>query len=68
MQKINMLNVWLSIEIHFGVFFISSNKRKDSYTNMYDCEKSPITHELSYIGLFKFSHLSLFHVSVICKR
>jgi hypothetical protein len=35
---------------------------------MYDCEKSPLTHELSYIGLFNFSHFSLFHVNVICKK
>jgi hypothetical protein len=35
---------------------------------MYDCEKSLLTHELPYIGLFNFSHLSLFHVNVICKK
>jgi len=35
---------------------------------MYDYEKSPLTRELSYIGLFKFSHISLFHVNVICKK
>jgi hypothetical protein len=35
---------------------------------MYDCEKSPLTHELSYIGLFNFSHLSLFDVNVFCKK
>jgi hypothetical protein len=35
---------------------------------MYDYEKSPLTHELSYIGLFNFSHLSLFHVNVTCKK
>jgi hypothetical protein len=34
---------------------------------MYECE-SPLTHELSYIGLFNFSHLSLFHVNVMCKK
>jgi hypothetical protein len=34
---------------------------------MYDYEKSLLTHELSYIGLFNFS-LSLFHVNVICKK
>jgi len=33
---------------------------------MYDCEKSPLTHELSYIGLFNFFHLNLFHVNIIC--
>ncbi len=43
-----------------GFFYISSIKLKYSYTIMYDCEKSPITHGLFYIGLFNFSHLSLF--------
>jgi hypothetical protein len=41
------------------IFCISNIKLKYSYTIMYECEKSPLTHELSYIGLFKFSHLSL---------
>jgi hypothetical protein len=48
----------------YGIFYI---KVKYSYTIMYECEKSPLTHELSYIGLFNFSHLILFHVNVICK-
>jgi hypothetical protein len=61
-------NVWLSIEIHFGIFYIFGIKLKYSYTIMYKCEKSPLTHELSYIELLKFSHLNLFHVNVICKK
>ncbi len=52
----------------FGIFCISSIKLKYSYTIMYECEQSPLTHELSYIGLFNFSHLSLFHVNVMCKK
>jgi hypothetical protein len=32
------------------------------YTIMYECEKSPLTHELSYIWLFNFPHLNLFCV------
>jgi hypothetical protein len=40
----------------FWDFSISSNKLKYSYTIMYDCEKSPLTHEFSYIELFNFSH------------
>jgi len=40
----------------FKVFCISSIKIKHSYTIMYDCEKSPLTHELFYIGLLNFSH------------
>jgi hypothetical protein len=58
----------LSIEIQFGIFYIYGIKLKFSYTIMYDCEKSPLTHELSYIGLFNFSHLNLFQVNVICKK
>jgi len=52
----------------FGIFYIFGIKQKYSYTIMYECEKSPLTHELSYIKLFNFSHLSLFHVNVICKK
>jgi hypothetical protein len=46
----------------FGIFYISSIKPKYSYTIMYECEKSPLTHELFYIGLLSFFHLSLFHM------
>jgi hypothetical protein len=35
---------------------------------MYECEKSSLTHEIFYIGLFNFSHLNLFHANVICKK
>jgi hypothetical protein len=35
---------------------------------MYDGEKSPLALELSYIRLFNFSHLSLFHVNIIYKK
>jgi hypothetical protein len=52
----------------FRIFCISGIKLKYSYTIMYDCEKSQLTHELSYIGLFNFSHLNLFHVNVICTK
>jgi len=52
----------------FRIFYIFGIKLKYSYTIMYECEKSSLTHELFYIGLFKFSHLSLFHVNVICKK
>ncbi len=52
----------------FGIFCIYGIKLKYSYTIVYDSENSPQTHELSYIGLFKFSHLSLFYVNVICKK
>jgi hypothetical protein len=34
-----------------GICCISGIKQKHSYTVMYECEKSPLTHELSYIGL-----------------
>jgi hypothetical protein len=52
----------------FGIFYIFGIKPKYSYTIMYKCEKSSLTHELSYIGIFNFSHLSLFHINVICKK
>jgi hypothetical protein len=35
---------------------------------MYDCEKPSLPHELSYIVLFNFSHLSLFHVMLLVKN
>jgi hypothetical protein len=52
----------------FGILCISGIKLKSSHTIMYDWGNSPLTHELSYIGLFNFSHLSLFDVNVICKK
>jgi hypothetical protein len=61
-------HVWLSIETHFGIFCIFGIKLKYSYTIMYEYEKSPLTHELSYIRLFNFFHLSLFHIYVMCKK
>jgi len=65
----NMFGCPLKLILGFSrIFFISSIKLKYSYTIMNDCEKSPITHELSYIELFNFFHLSLFHVYVICKK
>jgi hypothetical protein len=51
----------------YGIFCIFGIQPKYSYKIMYECEKSPLTHELSYIGLFNFSHLSLFHVNVIAE-
>jgi hypothetical protein len=49
MQK-NMFGCPLKLILRFfGIFWISRNKLKYSYTIMYDCEKSPLTHELSYI-------------------
>jgi len=52
----------------FGVFYIFSIKLKSSYIIMYECEKLPLTHKLSYIELFNFFHLNLFHVNVMCKK
>jgi hypothetical protein len=51
-----------------GIICFFGIKPKYSYTIMNECEKSPLTHELSYIGLFNCSHLSPFHVNVICKK
>jgi hypothetical protein len=50
------------------IFCIFGIKLKYSYTIMYECEKSPLTYELFYIGLFNFCHLSLFHVNVMSKN
>jgi len=61
-------HVWLKLILRFfGIFCISGIKQKYSYTIMYECEKS-LTHELYYIGLFKFFHLILFHGNVMCKK
>jgi hypothetical protein len=65
----NMFHCPLKLILKFsGIFCIYGIKLKYAYTIMYDCEKSPLTHELSYIGLFNFFHLSLFHINVICKK
>jgi hypothetical protein len=65
----NMFGCPLKFILGFlGIFCISGIKQKYSYTIMYECEKSTLRHELSYIGLFNFSHLSLFHVNIICKK
>jgi len=40
-------HVWLSIEIQFGNFYIFGYKPKYSYQIMYECENSPLSHELS---------------------
>jgi len=61
----------MSIETHFEffeIFSVFNIKPKYSYMIMYECKKSQLTHELSYIGLFNFSHLNLFHVNIIYKK
>jgi hypothetical protein len=60
-QKINMPKNMLGCPLtfilgFFEIFCIFGIKLK----YMYYCEKSPLTHELFYIGLFNFFHLSLF--------
>ncbi len=37
-----------------GIFYVFGIKQKYSYTIMYECEKSPLTHELFYIGIFNY--------------
>jgi hypothetical protein len=65
----NMFSCPLKLILRFSrIFCISGIKLKYSYTIMYDCEKSSLTHESSCIGLFNFSHFSFFHVNVICKK
>jgi hypothetical protein len=64
-----MFGCQLKLILRFSwIFYIFGIKQKYSYTIMYECEKSPLTHEVSYIGLFIFSRLNLFHVNVICKK
>jgi hypothetical protein len=64
----NMFGCPLKLILGFyGIFCISGIQPKYSYKIMYECEKSLLTHELSYIGLFNFFHLSLFHINVIIK-
>jgi len=46
------------LKLILGFFRIFGIKQKYSYTIMYECEKSPLTYELFYIGLFNFCHLS----------
>jgi hypothetical protein len=49
----------------FTLLLINQNIDAQSCTH----EKSPPSHELSYLGLFNLSHLNLFqHVNVTCKR
>jgi hypothetical protein len=48
----------------FGILCVPDIKPNYSYTIMYKCEKSSLTHELSYIGLFNF--FSLKFVSCKC--
>jgi hypothetical protein len=51
----NMFGCPLKLILGFlKILCIFGIKLKYSYTIMYDCEKSPLTHELSYIGLFFF--------------
>jgi hypothetical protein len=52
----------------FRILCVFGIEPKYSHTIMYKCSKSPLTHEISYTGLFNFVHLSLFHVNVICKK
>jgi hypothetical protein len=52
----------------YGIFYISSYKPKYSYTIMNECENSPHSHELSWIGPINFFHLNLFQINVICKK
>jgi hypothetical protein len=65
----NMFGCPLELILGFSkIFCVFDIKPKYSYTIMYECDKSPLTHELSYIGLFSFSHVNLFHVYAICKN
>jgi hypothetical protein len=48
----NMFDFTLELILgFFRIFYVFGIKPKYSYTTMYECEKSPLTHELSYIGI-----------------
>jgi len=65
----NMFSCPLKLTLgFFKIFCIFGIKPKYSCTIMYECEKSSLTHELSYIGILKKNCLNLFHVNVICKK
>ncbi len=66
---INMLGCSLKFILGFSrIFCVFGINPKYSYTIMCECEKSPLKNEKSYIGLFNFFQLTLFHVNVICKK
>jgi len=67
-QKTCLVSHWNLFWDFFGIFYIFGIKQKYSYKIMYECEKSLLTSELSYIGPLNFLHLSLFHVNIICKK
>jgi len=51
----NLFGYPLKLVLRFyGIFCVYGIKPKYSYTIMYECEKSPLTHKLSYIRLFFF--------------
>jgi hypothetical protein len=51
----NMFAYPLKLILGFlGIFYVFGIKQKYSYTIMYECEKSPLTHELFYIGIFNY--------------
>ncbi len=56
-KEINMVKNMFGwpLKLILGFFGI---RLKYSYTIMYDCEKSPSTHELSYIGLLSLKFVS----------
>ncbi len=64
----NMFGCPLKLILGFlGIFYVFSYKPKYSYTIMYECENSPLSHELFQIELFNFSHLNLFQINVFVK-
>jgi len=63
----DMFGCLLKLILRFSkIFCIYGIKLKYSYTIIYDCEKSPLTQEMFYIGLLNFSQLSF--INVICKK
>jgi len=61
-------HIQLSIQANFLKKNVSTYKPKYWCPIMYTCEKSPLSHELSYIGLFISFHLIFFCANIICKK
>jgi hypothetical protein len=67
-EKTCLVVHWNPFWEFLGDFYIFNYKKIYWYTIMYACEKESLSHELSWIGLFNFSHLNFFQVNVIYKK
>ncbi len=54
--------IYLILKTHFDIFDIFLKIKIFMHTYVHMKKKSPSLHELSYLKLFKFSYLNLFHI------